>query len=85
MWQKISMKKDTPGEMRKFITLNYNKGFVTEAGKLSNGSYIANLLDGNVVKQVYFDRTMAWNYTEWPVLPGQISGSSEGCTERRGL
>ena len=64
--------EDTPGEMRKFITLNYNKGFVTEAGKLSNGSYIANLLDGNVVKQVYFDRTMAWNYTEWPVLPANL-------------
>ena len=64
--------EDIPGEMRKFITLNYNKGFVTEAGKLSNGSYIANLLDGNVVKQVYFDRTMAWNYTEWPVLPANL-------------
>lgn len=60
--------EDIPQAIRNFMATGYAKGLVTEAGKLPNGSYIVNLLDSEEVKEVYFDRSMNWQYTEWPVL-----------------
>ena len=44
-----------------------NQALLTEVGKWSDGAYQANMLDGNEAKQIYFDRSMNWQYTEWPV------------------
>ncbi len=57
--------------LRRFLLLllqNYRQALLTEVGKWSDGAYQANMLDGNEAKQIYFDRSMNWQYTEWPVL-----------------
>ena len=59
---------DVPQAIRSFISVSYKNGYITEVGKLSDASYVVNLLDGETVKEVYFNSTMAWQYTEWPVL-----------------
>ena len=30
------------------------------------------MLDGNEAIQIYFDRSMNWQYTEWPVLFSEV-------------
>lgn len=58
---------ELPQSISSFLASKYANSWVTEGMKLSDGSYIINLLNGNEVKQVNFDRSMEWTYTEWPV------------------
>lgn len=60
--------EDVPQLIRSFLAVNYTNGWITEGMKLTNGSYVVNLLSGNQVKQVNFNRSMEWTYTGWPVL-----------------
>lgn len=63
---------DIPTAISSYLTKKYAQGLVTDVHKLANLSYIANMLDGEVVKSVYFDRDMGWKYTEWPVLLSDV-------------
>ena len=63
---------DIPQTILTFVTQNYRQALLTEVGKWSDGAYQANMLDGNEAKQIYFDRSMNWQYTEWPVLFSEV-------------
>ena len=63
---------DIPQTILTFVTQNYKQALLTEVGKWSDGAYQANMLDGNEAKQIYFDRSMNWQYTEWPVLFSEV-------------
>lgn len=63
---------DAPQAISSFVATNYSQGFVTEVWQLVNASYEVNLLDENEVKQVYFDRSMNWIYTEWAVALADV-------------
>lgn len=63
---------DIPQAIRSFMASTYSQGYIYEVEELVGGGYEANLLDGNEAKQVYFDRTMSWLYTEWPVLLAEV-------------
>lgn len=65
-------KEDLPQAVRNHLASNYPNGWITEGWELVNGSLVVNLLDGNEVKQVHFDRSMNWVYTEWPVVSGDL-------------
>ena len=59
---------DIPQAIRNYLVQNYSEGYITEVFQLSDQSYQANLLDGDLVKTVSFNREMNWTYSEWPVL-----------------
>lgn len=61
-----------PLTIRNFVSLNYKQGFIWEVEKWKDGVWQANILDGNDAKEVYFDRSMGWSYTEWPVLLSDV-------------
>ncbi len=63
---------DVPATISGFIAGHYRKGWITEVWKLTDGEFIAHVLDTDKVKQVYFTRALDWNYTEWPVLPNDL-------------
>lgn len=63
---------DIPRAILSFVARNYRQALLTEVGRWSDGAYQANMLDGDEVKQIYFDRSMNWRYTEWPVLFSEV-------------
>lgn len=63
---------DIPQTILAFVTQNYKQALLTEVGKWPDGTFQANMLDGDGVRQIYFDRSMNWQYTEWPVLFSEI-------------
>lgn len=65
-------RSDLPQTIRGFISSNYAGGWVTEGMKLVDGSYVVNMLNDREVKQVYFNSSMVWTYTAWPVAIGDL-------------
>ena len=68
-----------PSAITSYISENYPNATITSAELEANGDYDVEILDGTTQKDVLFDSTYEWIYTEWDIaiadLPAAVTTS----------
>lgn len=63
---------EIPRTITNFITQTHPGSYIIELQQVANGTFRANILHGSEAKVMYFDRTLGWLYTSWPVLLADV-------------
>lgn len=63
---------EIPAAIRNGLAEKYPKSVTLEVEKLMNLTFEATILDADLVKTVYYDRTMGWMHTAWFVAEADV-------------
>ena len=65
-------REDTPKVIRTYILQKEPSSWITKTLRWKNNNFQVNVLSGSMVKQFYFDSSMSWLYSEWPIENNQL-------------
>lgn len=63
---------EIPRAITTFIAQTHPGSYVIELQQVANGSFRANILHASEAKVMFFDRTLGWLYTSWPVPLAEV-------------